>query len=116
MASTGGAIAPVVSVASTTCVAFDFFGALSGFAGALSCVGALGVWAVASGAVVSILPTATRADDLGESLVGNSTFGVDGWATPVASVVVFGAGALGASAGLLGCAAGAGAAFAPLAG
>ena len=44
-----------------------------------------GVWAVPSGAVVSVLPTATRAADLGgESLVGNSILGVDGCAAAVA--------------------------------
>ena len=58
--------------------------------------------AAASGAVVSVLPTATRAADLGgESLVGNSILGVDGCATPVASLAVFGAGFAGASARLV---------------
>src|SRR6202021_4175232 len=97
VAWTGGTIPPVVSVASTTCPAFGFFAALSGFAGALFCASAGGICAVPSGAVVSVLPTATRAADLGgESLVGNSILGVDGCATPARSLVVFGADFIGA--------------------
>ena len=80
VASTAGAIAPVVSVASATCPAFVFFAAFSGFRGAVLRF-ARRVRGRPSGAVVSVLPTTTRADDLGgESLVGSSILGVEGCA------------------------------------
>ena len=57
------------------------------FLGAAACADAVGVCPLASGAVVSVFATTTRADDFALSLVGKSSLGVEGCATPAVSLV-----------------------------
>ena len=95
MASTGGAIAPVVSAASTTCATFGFFGSFPASPARPPALARRASGRLPQARSYPVLPTATRAADLGgDSLVGKSIFGVEDCATPAGSLVVFGAEAL----------------------
>ena len=87
------------------CVALSVFAPFSGFTGAPSRSGSLAVSVGAQWPAASALATTTWAADLLESLVGNSSFGVDRSATPAASIAAFGAGLTGGNGASLVCAA-----------